>query len=90
MVSTLLSAGTAVDVKRLRTAFMTTAVGSIDANIQAFWRIRELKEYPHVTPDFIYLVCSDIPQHREYHRIKVEEYKGYALSHSIADVGIKL
>lgn len=90
VVSTLLSAGTAVDVKRLRTAFMTTAVGSIDANIQAFWRIRELKEYPHVTPDFIYLVCSDIPQHREYHRIKVEEYKGYALSHSIADVGIKL
>lgn len=90
IVSTLLSAGTAVDIKDLRTVFMTTAVGSIDQNIQAFWRIRELKRYPHVVPDFIYFVCSDIPQHVDYHRVKMEEFSGYALSHKIAYVGLKL
>lgn len=90
IVSTLLSAGTAVDIKDLRTVFMTTAVGSIDQNIQAFWRIRELKRYPNTVPDFIYFVCGDIPQHVEYHRIKLEEFNGYALSHKVAYVGLKL
>lgn len=62
-VSTLGSSGTAVDIPNLTTVIMTTAVSSIQANIQAFGRLRELKDSP---VEFYYFVCTDIPKHIEY------------------------
>jgi superfamily II DNA or RNA helicase len=70
IVSTLLSAGTAVDVPNLFTVILTTAVQSSPANLQGFGRLRELKD--GTQPAFYYFVCEDIPKHVEYHEKKKE------------------
>lgn len=68
IVSTVLSAGTAVDIDRLLSVVLTTAIKSSQSNIQGFGRLREMKDGR--TPWFWYLVCEDIPKHREYHERK--------------------
>ena len=70
IVSTLKSAGTAVDIPGLKKTLMTVAVGSRQANEQAVGRLRQLKQWPDEQPEFLYLVCLDIPSHLEYHRHK--------------------
>jgi len=67
-VTTLESAGTAVDIDQLTTVILTTAVTSSQANIQGFGRLRELKDGR--TPTFAYFVCEDIAKHIEYHERK--------------------
>jgi superfamily II DNA or RNA helicase len=62
--TTLLSAGTAVDIPNLTTVILTTAINSIQSNIQSLGRLRDLKDSP---TSFYYLVCTDIPKHMEYH-----------------------
>ena len=73
-VSTVLSAGTGIDIKQLRVCILTQALGSIKSNIQAFGRLRELKDDPRGT-QFYYLNCIDIPQHLKYHEKKVELFR---------------
>lgn len=70
-VSTVLSAGTGIDIKNLRVCILTQALSSIKANIQAFGRLRELKGDTRGT-QFYYLNCRNIPQHLIYHDKKVE------------------
>ena len=79
-VSTLLSSGTAVDIPGLRIAGMTTALSSMQANLQAFGRLRKLKDWPDVTPRFYYFTCEDIPKHVEYANKKKEVFKPVALA----------
>lgn len=80
IVSTLKSAGTAVDIPGLKTTLMTVAVGSRQANEQAVGRLRKLKQWPEESPKFIYLVCADIPSHLEYHRHKKDVLSDKILS----------
>ena len=89
-VSTLKSAGTAVDIKNLRVTLLTDAVGSRQANEQSVGRLRHLKDWPDVTPEFIYLVCTDIPQHIRYHERKQEFLADKVLSQKIFNLGERL
>lgn len=81
-VSTLLSSGTAVDIPGLRTVLMTTALSSQQANEQAMGRLRRIdNRWPDTIPEFLYLVCRDIPAHLRYDLQKQDIFKGKALSH---------
>lgn len=81
VVSTLLSAGTAVDIPGLRYVLMTTARRSSQSNIQALGRLRQMKKKPDVNPEFYYLINRDIPKHIEYHKHKMEIFKDKVLNH---------
>lgn len=81
IVSTLQSAGTAVDISKLRTVIMTTAVDSPQANLQALGRLRELKGYPDVVPEFYYYVCTDLQPHMVYHNRKKDYFDGKVVGH---------
>jgi hypothetical protein len=63
-VSTLLSAGTGLDIPMLTSVVLTTAISSSQSNIQGFGRLREIKDR---SLRFAYFVCTDIPKHLEYH-----------------------
>lgn len=80
IVSTLKSAGTAVDIPGLKMALLTVAVGSRQANEQAVGRLRQLRQWPDEQPEFIYLVCQDIESHVQYHRHKKEVLSDKILS----------
>lgn len=79
VVSTILSAGTAIDKAGLITVVMTVAVDSIQANEQTMGRLRRLKDWPDLTPKFYYLVCASIDKHITYHKNKVELLSDKAL-----------
>lgn len=79
VVSTILSAGTAIDKYGLVTVLMSNGVDSIQSNEQTMGRLRRLKDWPNVTPKFYYLVCGDIPQHIVYHQRKVKLLEDKAL-----------
>jgi superfamily II DNA or RNA helicase len=66
-VSTLLSAGTGVDIPMLTTVILTTSISSSQSNIQGFGRLRNI---PNKKLRFVYFVCSDIPKQIEYHEKK--------------------
>ena len=69
-VSTLGSAGTAVDIPNLTTVILTVAVDSIQSNIQSLGRLRDLNDGSEV--QFYYFACTDIPKHMEYSKRKEE------------------
>lgn len=76
--STLLSTGTAVDVDDLAYVLMTTSIDSDQANLQAIGRLRRLKNYPDQTPEFYYIVCTDIDKQMNYHTNKQKLFEGKA------------
>lgn len=90
IVSTVLSAGTAVDIPNLLTSIMTTAVDSQQSNEQTVGRTRPVKTYPTENPEFIYFVCSNIDKHIDYHRNKERFFKGKVVSHGIEQSHITL
>ena len=71
IVSTLGSAGTAVDIPNLTNVILTTAIDSIQSNVQSLGRLRKLDNGDTDT-QFHYFVCSDVPKHLEYHTRKKE------------------
>lgn len=75
-VSTILSAGTGVDIPGLREVIMTTSIDSMQANEQAKGRLRRLKDFPDVTPRFWYVYCTQIPKQVDYHRNKEKQFRG--------------
>lgn len=77
LVSTLLSAGTAVDIPGLTTVILTTAINSSQGNVQGFGRLREIKGRKLT---FVYFVCESIPKHIEYHERKKVILETRALS----------
>lgn len=64
-VSTIGSAGTAVDIEDLVCVILTQAITSIKSNVQSFGRLRELKG-EHSNTLFYYFVCTDFGKHMEY------------------------
>ena len=76
VVSTIGSAGTAVDKPNLRETIMTNALNSKQANVQVLGRTRRLKDYPDRAPRFHFLSCREIPKHMEYARAKYEKFQG--------------
>lgn len=76
-VSTLKSAGTALDIPNLRVAILTINVDSPVTNLQALGRLREL---PDRDVKYCYLYCSDIPKHLKYHYRRRELIKDRVLS----------
>jgi superfamily II DNA or RNA helicase len=87
-VSTILSAGTAVDISNLTTALLTTNVASQQANLQSLGRLRVLK--CGTTPQFMYLICTDIPKHIDYHKQKKQLLENRALSFRTVYTRIKI
>lgn len=90
IVSTLKSAGTGRDIPGLRHVLMTNALDTPSGNLQALGRLRKLKDWPDVTPEFMYLVCIDIEQHMRYHQSKLECFKGRALTHTTTNLTHKV
>jgi superfamily II DNA or RNA helicase len=80
-VSTVLSAGTAVDIPGLRYNLMTTVVDSQQSNEQTMGRTRPLKDWPHIDPVFHYFVCNDIEKTIKYHENKKDFFTGKVKSH---------
>ncbi|MBB5409359.1 hypothetical protein HDG34_003300 [Paraburkholderia sp. HC6.4b] len=77
--TTLLSGGTAIDIPNLTTVILAIALSSVQANLQVLGRLRRLTSGR--VPEFIYLNCMDIIQHRVYHERKVELFRYRALHH---------
>lgn len=64
-VTTVLSAGTAVDIPDLLMVFQTINILSIAANVQTYGRLRKLKDDE---VEFYYFWCRNISKHVEYHK----------------------
>lgn len=77
VVSTVLSAGTAVDIPNLTTAILTQSLSSLQSNIQALGRLRELKDGRN--PHYVYLFCEQIEKQQQYHLEKVEIFEQLGL-----------
>jgi hypothetical protein len=80
VVSTLGSAGTAVDKPNARETLMTVALDSKQANIQVLSRTRKLERWPDVQPRFWFLSAREIPKHVEYARGKIDKFRGKVAS----------
>lgn len=78
-VSTVLSAGTGIDIPKLRLAILTTAVSSEKSNIQSLGRLRELKDDDR-PPVFYWFTNEKIPKHLWYHRAKKDLFQDRTLS----------
>jgi superfamily II DNA or RNA helicase len=90
-VSTLGSAGTGVDVPDLCYVLMTNSIKSIQSNLQAFGRLRDIRsEWPDTELQFYYLVCRDIPKHLEYDHRKREIFNNKTLGHRSMDTPHRL
>ncbi len=79
-VTTLKSAGTAVDIKNLTRVLCTVAVSSKQANEQAIGRLRPVKDFPDVEPEFYLLSCRQIDKHCAYAADKVSKLDGKVLT----------
>ena len=81
IVSTPLSAGTAVDISKLQVCLNLVAIDSSQANLQMLGRLRELRGVD-VNPLFIYIYCTDIEKHVAYHQKKRDStFKNKTLSY---------
>lgn len=80
--STVLSAGTAVDIVGLKYSLMTTAIDSQQSNEQTVGRTRVLiAPWTHIDPMFGYFVAMDIPPHVRYHENKKVYFQNRVKSH---------
>jgi superfamily II DNA or RNA helicase len=71
-VTTIISAGTAIDIPQLTTVIMTNSVNSPVANLQTLGRLREL---PGRDPKFFYLYSTEIQKQLDYHRKRMELFE---------------
>lgn len=70
-VTTIISAGTAIDIPGLVTVIMTNCVNSPVANLQTLGRLREIKDRE---VRFFYLYCEQIEKQVNYHLNRMELY----------------
>lgn len=82
-VTTLKSAGTALDIPNLSYVLMTVFVSSKQANVQGLGRLRRLKDHPDWTPRFSYLTCRNIDKSMLYMEEKQRKFQGKVLSHGV-------
>jgi hypothetical protein len=64
--STVIKAGTAVDIPELTQVHNTVSSDSPNQNVQAMGRLRELKHRPNVQVEYHAYVCEDIPKQKTY------------------------
>lgn len=64
--STIGKSGTAVDIPFLTQAYLTVAIDSPNANVQALGRLRELKGDDAVAQSFHVFICLNIEKHMAY------------------------
>ena len=72
IISTPTSAGTALDIPRLRVAIQTVSISSAPTNIQNLGRLRKLKDRD---VKFCYLYANNIGKQKEYHFKRMELFK---------------
>ena len=72
IISTLGSAGTALDIKNLITVIQTVLVKSPTANIQSLGRLRKLKDKK---VRFVYIYAENIKKHLEYHKERLSLFR---------------
>lgn len=89
-VSTIQSAGTAVDIPNLRIVLMTTVINSRQANIQVLGRLRRLKDWPKITPEFLFISAREVDKHRDYAKQKAEKLDGKVLGFKELQTGFKI
>lgn len=75
IVTTVLSAGTGLDIPNLRVGIQTVCISSPVSNIQSAGRLRKLKDRD---VKFCYLYCGNIPKHRQYHMKRKEIFRDRA------------
>jgi hypothetical protein len=85
-VSTLLSAGAAIDIDNLTTVILTIAISSTQSNVQSLGRLRNLYTTTKKR-EFYYFVCEDIPKHIEYHEKKRAILETRSLSYRSIRIG---
>jgi hypothetical protein len=85
-VTTLMSAGTAVDIPGLTHTLLTTAVKSSQSNVQGLGRLRKLPDGR--TPVFITTNCQDIDKHVEYHNHRKNLMEPLCVSYRSDNIGI--
>lgn len=84
IISTIQSAGTALDIPDLITVIMTTNISSTQSNIQTMGRLRYIPDRPLY---FCYFICEDISKHLEYHSKKIELLAEKSISYRIFKFG---
>lgn len=72
IVSTIISAGTGIDIANLRVVIQTVSISSQVANIQSLGRLRKLSDKD---VKFIYLYSDNIGKQKEYHLKRIELFK---------------
>ena len=72
VVTTIMSAGTGVDIPALRTAVQTVSVSSPASNLQSMGRLRELKDRD---VKFCYLYCDNLNKQKAYHMRRLELFR---------------
>ena len=81
VVTTIISAGTAVDKANLRTVIQTVSVSSTVANIQNLGRLRQLKDGKDTR--FVYIYANNIRKQTAYHHKRQELFRARVKTHSI-------
>lgn len=83
-VSTIISAGTAIDKKNLITVINTISVKSLTSNSQSLGRLRYMEG---VDLRYYYLYTTSIFKHKEYHYIKMKQFSTKAKKMFTRDYG---
>lgn len=91
VITTVESAGTAVDVKGLKVVCLTRALDKFEKNEQIKGRLRKMSApWEHVRPMMIYLSNTLIEKHVTYHLNKMEHWKGLVYSHTTLTLETRL
>jgi len=77
-VTTVLSGGTAHDIRGLTVSIQTISLNSIKSNLQVLGRLREIANR-HCK--FYYLYCASIPKQVEYQKNKIDIFKDCCKEH---------
>ena len=80
IITTVISAGTGLDIPNLRVAIQTVSISSIVSNIQSAGRLRYLKDRD---VKFCYIYAENIPKQKEYHLKRLEIFASRAANTSM-------
>ncbi len=86
-VTTIGSAGTAIDIPNLTTVLLTINVLSLQSNLQTIGRLRKIEGRE---VNFGYLYCKNIRQHVKYHKERMKLLEGRAKSYRFLDYNRQL
>ena len=81
-VSTMQSAGTAVDIPGLTVVLNTVLAKSPVRNKQSHGRLREIED---VEVKYIYFYCRDIDKHKEFNRVRTDQLRPYSKTYREAE-----